>query len=41
VLGLGIAATVVLAVMLTRIAQRAIREADARHNMEVLDTPTP
>lgn len=41
VLGLGIAATVVLAVMLTRIAQRAIREADARHNMEALEPGTP
>lgn len=36
VLILGITATVLLAVMLTRIAQRAIREADARHQMQAL-----
>jgi uncharacterized membrane protein YdjX (TVP38/TMEM64 family) len=36
VLGLGIAATVLLAVLLTRIAQRAIREAEARHAMAAI-----
>lgn len=36
VLGLGIAATVLLAVLLTRIAQRAIREAEARQAMQTL-----
>jgi uncharacterized membrane protein YdjX (TVP38/TMEM64 family) len=36
VLGLGIAATVVLAVLLTRIAQRAIREAEVRQAMHTL-----
>lgn len=36
VVGLGIAATVLLAVTLTRIAQRAIREAHAKQDMQVL-----
>ncbi|MBL0940010.1 MAG: TVP38/TMEM64 family protein [Gemmatimonadaceae bacterium] len=36
VLFMGIGATVLLAVMLTRIAQRAIKEADARHQMQAL-----
>lgn len=38
VIGLGITATVLLAVLLTRIAQRAIREAETRHAMSALAT---